>query len=340
MNCNTTHYRANSSSVPGDPTDPTGTQYIDDSAFRPIQKYGVDIEGSAGNYIGSTLATGPGTAPGNLISGNSTGVNIVGALSINTVQGNVIGLDASEMTAVPNLEFGVAATDSASQMITYNLISANGIAGVDIVDIGSKGNVVRNNIIGSNIQNQQPGNPFATIPAVQTIMPNNGLVKLGSQQYGVVIIGASNNVVGDKKSATAPAGSGNTIGFNTKAGAYITNTDFSGKVYARPTHNTIENNTITSSGLYGILFFNSPNNLAPPYTGPGSRNFLKKSGVTPFLNFLKSVNGQAPQPLLKHSKPQSPGVRTAIRHERSGVTHTSKGHTPKGPATHHRRVKG
>ena len=230
------------------------------------------------------------------------------------------------MTAVPNQQFGVFVNDSPNLKITGNVISANGVAGIDILDVASKGIVVKGNSIGPNIL----GQPAFRTPLGTTVQTSNGPVLPGVQRYGVAIIGASNNVIGDTTSRTSPRGTGNFIIGNGQVGVYVTNTDFNGKVYARPTGSKIENNTISTSGLYGILFYNAPNNQAPPVTGPGSRNVFHKNRIS-FLNYVKAINGLAPLPIPKHSKPHFPTTPKTAHHNKPGVRLTSEHPRALGP---------
>jgi hypothetical protein len=123
-------------------TDVTGT------LARP-NAYGVEVPG----YIGAPFVVIGGYRPdeGNVISGNGTGVSLVGG-GPTFVIGNRIGTDASGMAAIPN-QTGIDVQQSGVQIggpsIWYaNLISGNfyGIRVGITSDDGST--VIRNNVIG------------------------------------------------------------------------------------------------------------------------------------------------------------------------------------------------
>ena len=312
--------------------DPNGTTFAQATPLHPVQNIGVAIIGAPGNTIGG--ATGQfGAAPGNVISGNIFGVDLEGLNSTTTVQGNIIGLDSTGLAALPNLQFGVFINGSPNQTIVSNLISANGIAGVDIVGVPANNRVmVENNLIGPNI-----AGAAAFLTAGPQIQTPNGPVLFGVQRYGVGIIGSSGNFVGDN--ATRPGkGSNNQIIGNGQVGVYITNTDFNGKVYARPVGNVVGNNTIGFNGLYGVLFFNSPNNQTPPVTGPGSKNIFRRNRLS-FLNYVGPINGQSPQPIPKASKPHFPAGHKHKHVQGASVnthvTHSLKSARVKGPSLFH-----
>ena len=74
----------------------------------PGNQLGVVINGGSGNTIGGLVAT-PGTGVGNLISGNSVhGIQVVNGGAFNLIAGNIIGLDHTGETPVPNGSEGVS----------------------------------------------------------------------------------------------------------------------------------------------------------------------------------------------------------------------------------------
>ena len=125
---------------------------------------GILIDGGPSNHIGERT-TMPGTAPGNLISGNgASGVYIKGkTASGDRVQGNVIGADALRMP-LPNRQHGVRIEDAPNNVIgeisaksgtgirvgTYNIIAGNGGDGVRVEKGGAVGNSIRMNEIFGN----------------------------------------------------------------------------------------------------------------------------------------------------------------------------------------------
>lgn len=181
--------------------------------------------GAAGNTIGGTAA---GTR--NVISGNSSqGVTISGAgASNNVIQGNYIGTDVSGTAALANATFGVTIFGGATNntvggttAAARNVISGNGNAGVQLFGVGTSGNLVQGNYLGTDA---------------------SGAAALGNT-FGVAIQnGATNNTVG----GTA-AGAGNVIAFNLR-GVIVQ----SAAGVAAPTGNAILGNSIFSNSSLGI----------------------------------------------------------------------------------------
>ena len=100
-----------------------------------------------GPVIGGIAAT-PGTGPGNVISGNgSNGIQIQTpglptVIGPGTIQGNLIGLDATGAVAIPNTGHGILINDSA--------LPTSGVARVGPITVGGAGagNVVSGHGIG------------------------------------------------------------------------------------------------------------------------------------------------------------------------------------------------
>jgi hypothetical protein len=137
-------------------------------------KYGVWVEArygaATGNVVGGSL---PGE--GNVISGSETGVfffrdslPLQGAvLADNVVAGNLIGLDANGLDAVPNSGSGVVVGNGSRTVIggdtpaARNVISANAVDGVLLQ---GDHNVVRNNYIGTDVFGRRAfGNGFRAL---------------------------------------------------------------------------------------------------------------------------------------------------------------------------------
>jgi hypothetical protein len=127
-------------------TDVTGTRAIA-ASFAGISIGGVN------NLIGGT---GPGE--GNVISGNRTGIQIGGFISItltgNTIQGNLIGLNALGTGQLPNTINGIVFSDASNNTVggtqagAGNKIAFNG--GTGVVVFNGTGNSIRGNAIFSN----------------------------------------------------------------------------------------------------------------------------------------------------------------------------------------------
>jgi uncharacterized repeat protein (TIGR01451 family) len=136
--------------------------------------YGVFLEGGTNNVIGQRGAP-------NLVSGNGIdGVNIeamkggAGAVG-NQVVGNLIGSDSTEMVGLGNGGDGVYVGAATRTLIADNLIVANRGAGVVLAGSGTSGSEVQGNLIGTN---------------------SSGSPNLGNGGDGVLILAASNNLIG------------------------------------------------------------------------------------------------------------------------------------------------
>ncbi len=162
-------------------------------------QYGIVVTGSD-NTIGGTLAT-PGA--GNLISGNTVhGIQIFGGASNVTVEGNIIGLDATGTHSLGNGDLGIYVFQGGPGIKigdgtegAGNVISGNG--GTGIVLTGTDGAVVAGNEIGTDL---------------------TGTTALGNVAAGININGSSNDTIGGTTTAARNIISGN--GF---VGVYIEN---------------------------------------------------------------------------------------------------------------------
>ena len=294
-----------------------------------FQQYGVLGDGSTGNIIGLGDARNVLNAFGNVISGNIDGVLLTG--TGDTVTGNLIGLAVNGTTAVPNFQIGIDINDSASNVVNRNVVSANGISGVNISGATSSKNQVFGNYVGTNFQGAatfvfttQPPTTVATNISKYSIF-------LGGQRNGISIVGSSNNQIGH--------GDGNLISGNIEVGLYVSQPDFTGLRYAAPRDTMIENNTVTGNGIYGVLFYDAPNNtLNGTPTAPNTVT----GNPTNFLNYLTSINGQTPTtavhsvllpPVSTGPAPKGPRSRkTATTVAASSPPNNVTGR-PKGPAS-------
>jgi CSLREA domain-containing protein len=179
--------------------------------------------GASNNLIGGSV---PGA--GNVISGNTAdGITIADAGTVgNIIAGNFIGTDVTGTQDIGNTFDGVVMTDGTSDNLiggtdvgAGNVLSGNGANGVAIYQVGTTGNLVQGNHIGTDV---------------------TGSLMLNNSGHGVAIAaGASNNLIG----GTAPA-AGNAILFNNASGVLLGSDAGTG--------NAILSNSIHANGDLGI----------------------------------------------------------------------------------------
>ena len=235
-------------------TDLTGTKDLD-SRFS-----GVGISNAPNNTVGGTA-----TGSRNLISGNNTGVHIVGSQAQNNkVLGNYIGTDITGTQDLGN-NSGVFLSSAPNNIVggttveSRNLISGNEQYGVLISGSDASGNQILGNYVGTDITGSQD---------------------LGNSLVGFYILaGASNNAIGGTAS-----GAGNTIafhdGFAGADGVAVKSDAGSG--------NAILGNAIFANADLGVDFNQdgvTPNDSEDTDTGPNNlQNF-------PVLTAVNSSGG-------------------------------------------------
>jgi hypothetical protein len=176
---------------------------------------GVFVSGNS-NTIGGTVSV-----QRNLLSANGYhGIQLQNGAGGNKVLGNFIGTDAAGLVPLGNTYDGVAvflgAHDNSIGTTASgggNLISGNGRAGVSILSPGTSGNLVQNNLIGTDT-NGTPHEQSGGAPTHNAI----GVWLLG---------GATGNTIGGTAS-----GARNVISGNQKQGVLITGTGTSGNTVA------------------------------------------------------------------------------------------------------------
>ena len=171
---------------------------------------GVAIDGASGNLIGGTVATAR-----NIISGNQfAGVAILGIAKNNTLQGNIIGLNATGTAALPNVREGV-----------FLNASNNMVGGVTNTPGTGAGNV----IAGNTLEGIHLGNLAGIVASSNRVLGNViGLNAAGTaaqpNSQGILIDGgAKNNSIGG-----AVTGTRNVISGNQARGVYISGTGTTG----------------------------------------------------------------------------------------------------------------
>jgi len=219
--------------------DVSGTQPFDNS------DYGVIIHNGSYNQIGGATA-----GAGNVIAANRGYGILIQAVSgytatANLVQGNLIGLDATGLTPLPNNANGVAIHNASYNTIggttagARNVIGGNVGNGVQIwADAGgaAEGNRVQGNLIG---------------------LDASGMALAPNTYSGVMIEDASLNVVGGVE-----AGAGNVIAGNGSNGVTIQIDN------GTAMSNTVQGNLI---GTYQDGSFSDPDEIPGSGDDPGNR---------------------------------------------------------------------
>ncbi|MGO9197581.1 MAG: beta strand repeat-containing protein [Acidimicrobiales bacterium] len=204
---------------------------------------GVVLEGAA---INNTIG---GAGLGNVISGNSlNGVVITGAGTIgNVLGGNFIGTNEGGSVGIGNdgdgvlLEGGVT-NNTIGGSAGPNLISGNSGSGVLLLGTGTSGNLLSNNLIGTN----EGGN--AAIP----------------NHHGVVLEGnATNNTIGG-------GGGGNLISGNSGSGVLLLGTGTSGNLLSNNLIGTNGSGTAPLGEGAGVLLLNGASNNTIGTAGDGN----------------------------------------------------------------------
>ncbi|WP_413167044.1 DUF4347 domain-containing protein [Capilliphycus salinus ALCB114379] len=234
---------------------------------------GVEIINSSNNIIGRNTAGEQNTISGNLVDG----IRITGSPEFNSIgniiQSNLIGLDSTGVTAIPNQSNGIFISNAAGNTIggseanQGNVISGNTINGLVLRNAANE-NQILGNFIGTNSAGNAPvpnsnngleldnvvgnsvvgnlisGNSINGISVVNNSSGNQiqgnriGVAPdgsgLGNANSGIFVDNAVNNVIGGLE-----AGQGNTIAFNSGDGV------------------TIVNNTAISNGILGNSIFSN-----------------------------------------------------------------------------------
>ena len=201
------------------------------------QATGIQVQTSAtGNLIGGTV-----TGAGNVVSGNDgTGLSLNG-VSANTVAGNLVGLDPTAVTAIPNGVDGINLVGSA----TGNTIGGTTAAARNVVSGNSRYGIY----LANAVSNQVAGNYVGLNGAGTGAVPNGGTgVYLAFSTTGNTIGGAtagSGNVVsgngnsGIGLAAPSNTASGNIVGLNAAGTAAVPNATYGIVVAAGATNSVV-----------------------------------------------------------------------------------------------------
>jgi parallel beta-helix repeat protein len=171
-------------------TNSDGSSATDGAGKSLGNNFGIFLNDALGNLIGG------GSGGPNIISGNhSMGIQVFRVSNSgpgNTIVGNRIGTDASGTRALvaQGGGIGIFLNDNAKDvgdLVSNNVISANGMIGLEISGQGSRNtNVVVGNKIGSDI-NGAPLNGTSPITVTTTTAP---------QQIGVLVQNSFGNTIG------------------------------------------------------------------------------------------------------------------------------------------------
>jgi hypothetical protein len=149
------------------------------------------LSGSSYNSIGGT---GPGE--GNVISGNNGNGIYLSMAPFNVIEGNYIGCDVTGSAPIRNLLCGINLFNCSETTIggtsdgARNVISGNGIQGIEIAGAASQNNVIQGNYIGADA---------------------TGLRALPNSSSGILLNGAVDQVIGGMEPGAGNVLSGNAI---------------------------------------------------------------------------------------------------------------------------------
>lgn len=253
---------------------------------------GILISNSAGNVIGDSDLF----VPGNVISGNTNGVRILGASNGNFIVKNFIGTNAAGTAAIGNTSSGVAIFAGSGNVIggffvpnsfVRNWISGNGANGVVITGTAAATRV-QGNYIGTD---------------------GDGTRALGNGANGVQISGTSGNMVGGTEDlagnlisgngangvliisgATGNLVQGNFIGSDRTGSAAIPNT-LNGAIVSAANGNAIggtvpaARNVISGNGTNGVRIRSG----ASGNSAQGNFIGTDRNGTAPLGNTLEGV---------------------------------------------------
>lgn len=197
---------------------------------------GITLAAARSNNIGGATITARNVIAANLQDGIFLTTNSSG----NWIAGNFIGLSAAGTNALPNLYNGISLNAASSNTVggsaigQRNVISGNAYYGVELLG-GSSGNQICGNFIG---------------------IATNGTSALGNSSAGILLNGASANMIGG-----AGQGAGNVLSGNGDAGIYIMGrTAFGNLVQGNKIGIDVSGNTAVRNALEGIFINGAPSN--------------------------------------------------------------------------------
>ncbi len=243
------------------------------NAAIPNAVAGIYIVSAGGNTVGGSTA-----GARNVLSGNGStrypgaGLWIEDNASGNVAIGNYIGVSADGSTPLGNKGDGIVISDASNNVIgqgsaeTRNVISANGLSGIQIFGADATGNVVRGNFIGTDAVGGGTAGRNGIFPFGNGSRnaANNGEVGVGvylDHTTGNTIGGTStadSNVISGNRtygvqilSGSANTIAGNLVGTNGDGSAGVGNA-LDGILINGSANNTVSRNLISANGDSGI----------------------------------------------------------------------------------------
>ncbi|MCH9664028.1 MAG: hypothetical protein K0U66_10310, partial [Gammaproteobacteria bacterium] len=211
------------------------------------------LNGGSGNVIGGSVA-----GAGNVISGNDgDGIELTGAgTDSNSIQGNIIGLGADGDTVIGNSADGIHVSVGASSNIiggttagARNVISGNGVRGVQLEGTGTNDNVVTGNYIGTDATGLlDRGNTWGGVLIGNGAQNNT----IGGTLAGSINIISGNNSFGIELDGVGTTGNsvlGNYIGTNVTGTTAIANTTAGIRIDNGASSNTIGGTTTSARNV-------------------------------------------------------------------------------------------
>jgi hypothetical protein len=268
-------------------TNAAGTAAIKNNA------HGIKVTGEAHDTTIGGLATTPGAAPGNVISGNHfSGITIeplppvepnpdpviTGPGYQTVVRGNLIGTNATGTAALPNnngvfVKEGFDNTIGGTQTGARNVISGNSTTGVVVVGESATGNEIQGNYVGTNLAGtaglaNQMG-IAVTAPGTLIGGKSASARNVVSGNWGVgIVVGSYDQITTDV------VVQGNYVGLNAAGTTAIANS--TGIAILSGSNNTIGG---TSIGAGNVVSGNGNNgvNIAgdPELVGDGTGNLVQ-----------------------------------------------------------------
>jgi Ca2+-binding RTX toxin-like protein len=272
-----------------------------------------------------------GTTPGagNVISGNSNGINIAnggGPTGVgNLIQGNLVGTNAAGTAAVPNF-FGIQIESSQNNTIggttaaARNIISGNTNAGLTISSESpaAMNNFVQGNFIGTDITGTAKlGNGASGV----VVFAGNG--PIGVNTIGGTTAAERNVISGNGNDGVAISSASNTIIQGNFIGTDVNGTGNLGNGGYGVTLSTASNNTVggTNAGQGNVIAFNGST-----FKSSGGVGVLAGTGNTILGNSIFSNTGGDPS----FSNPGL-GINLFSNGETAGVTPNDTGDADTGP---------